>query len=89
MNDMKICISRQNVVREYSLSLDRMEENDKFYVSIARNNVNQVEGFGFYMTRNELKMLNEKISAALQDTGEESREITWNPRSQRHETIKR
>lgn len=62
--------------------------DNKFYIGIGRDNGDRVNVFGFDMTLEELKMLEEKISQELKKEEEEKPEVVWNPRSRRHE-IKR
>ena len=45
--------------------------------------------FQFNLTAEELETLHDKISKELEKTEKENNEMVWNPRSQRHETVKK
>ena len=63
----------------------RLEEDDRFNISIYRGE----DGFEFNLTLEELETLHDEISKELKKTEEENNEMVWNPRSQRHETVKK
>ena len=63
----------------------RLEEDDRFNISISRGE----DGFEFNLTPEELEILHDKISEELKKTEEKKAELVWNPRSQRHETVKK
>ena len=67
------------------INIYRLEEDDRFNISIYRGE----DGFGFNLTLEELETLHNKISEELKQTEENKNEMVWNPRSQRHETIKK
>ena len=60
-------------------------KNNRFYISISRGE----NEFQFNLTPEELETLHDKISKELEKTEKESNEVVWNPRSQRHETVKK
>jgi hypothetical protein len=76
---MKINIYRQEEGRKYMISFDDVTSNG--------------QGFGGSVTLDveDFKTLGEKINAELEDLqkSEHKEERVWNPRSQRHEIIKK
>ena len=67
------------------VNICRKEESNRFYISIGRGE----DEFQFNLTPEELEILNDKISEELKKTEKEKNEMVWNPRSQRHETVKK
>lgn len=67
------------------INIYKVEENNRFYISIGRGE----NEFRFNLTSEELKTLHDKISEELKKTEEKNAELVWNPRSQRHETVKK
>lgn len=67
------------------INIYKVEENNRFYISIGRGE----NEFRFNLTSEELKTLHDKISEELKKTEKEKNEMVWNPRSQRHETVKK
>ena len=76
---MKISIYRQEEGRKYMISFDDVTSNG--------------QGFGGSVTLDveDFKTLGEKINAELENLqkSEPKEEVVWNPRSQRHEIIKK
>ena len=62
----------------------KVGENNRFYISISRGE----DEFQFNLTPEELETLYDEISKELEKTEENKTEVVWNPRSQRHETVK-
>ena len=67
------------------IDIYKVGENNRFYISISRGE----DEFRFNLTAEELETLHDKISEQLKKTEKEKNEMVWNPRSQRHETIKK
>ena len=67
------------------IDIYKVGENNRFYISISRGE----DEFQFNLTPEELETLHDKISKELEKTEKESNEVVWNPRSQRHETVKK
>ena len=67
------------------IDIYKVGENNRFYISISRGE----DEFQFNLTPEELKTLHDEISKELKKTEKESNEVVWNPRSQRHETVKK
>ena len=67
------------------IDIYRKEEGNRFYISISRGE----DEFQFNLTAEELETLHDEISKELEKTEKESNEVVWNPRSQRHETVKK
>ena len=67
------------------VNIYRKEGSNRFYISIGRGE----DEFQFNLTPEELETLHNKISEELKKTEEEKAELVWNPRSQRHETVKK
>ena len=67
------------------VNIYRKEEGNRFNISISRGE----DEFQFNLTAEELETLHDKISEELKQTEENKNEMVWNPRSQRHETIKK
>lgn len=63
----------------------RKKGSNRFYISISRGE----DEFQFNLTAEELETLHDKISKELEKTEKENNEMVWNPRSQRHETVKK
>ena len=67
------------------VNIYRKEGSTRFNISISRRD----DEFQFNLTAEELETLHDKISEELKKTEENKNEMVWNPRSQRHETIKK
>lgn len=67
------------------IDIYRKEGSNRFNISIGRGE----NEFQFNLTAEELKTLYDKISKELSKTEKENNEMVWNPRSQRHETVKK
>jgi hypothetical protein len=67
------------------ISVYKIKENNRFYIFISRGE----DGFRFNLTQEELEDLYDKISDELKKTEKEKTEVVWNPRSHRHEIIKK
>lgn len=74
------------------ITIYRQEEGRKFLINFDEQTPSG-QGHGFAMTLDveDVKTLNEKLSAELEDLQNSGfrEEIVWNPRSQRHEKIKK
>ena len=66
------------------IDIYKVGENNRFYISISRGE----DEFQFNLTAEELETLHDEISKKLEKTEENKTEVVWNPRSQRHETVK-
>ena len=66
------------------IDIYKVGENNRFYIPISRGE----DEFQFNLTAEELETLHDEISKELKKTEKESNEVVWNPRSQRHETVK-
>ena len=66
------------------IAIYKVGENNRFYISISRGE----DEFRFNLTAEELETLYDEISKELEKTEENKTEVVWNPRSQRHETVK-
>ena len=66
------------------IDIYKVGENNRFYISISRGE----DEFQFNLTAEELETLHDEISKELEKTEENKTEVVWNPRSQRHETVK-
>ena len=66
------------------IDIYKVGENNRFYISISRGE----DEFQFNLTPEELETLHDEISKELEKTEENKTEVVWNPRSQRHETVK-
>ena len=67
------------------IDIYKVGENNRFYISISRGE----DEFRFNLTAEELETLYDEISKELEKTEENKTEVVWNPRSQRHETVKK
>ncbi len=67
------------------INIYRLEEDDRFNISIYRGE----DGFEFNLTLEELETLHDEISRELEKIEKEEAKRVWNPRSQRHEIIKK
>ena len=63
----------------------KKEGSNRFNISIGRGE----DEFQFNLTPEELEILHDKISEELKKTEKEKNEMVWNPRSHRHETVKK
>lgn len=74
------------------INIYRKEEGKRFYITFDDVTSNG-QGFGSSISLDveDFKALGEKINAELEELNktEEKTEVIWNPRSQRHETIKK
>ena len=67
------------------INIYRKEGSNRFNISIGRGE----DEFQFNLTPEELETLHDEISKKLEKTEENKTEVVWNPRSQRHETVKK
>lgn len=67
------------------VNIYRTEEGNRFNISISRGE----DEFQFNLTPEELETLHDEISKELKKTEENKTEVVWNPRSQRHEAVKK
>lgn len=67
------------------INIYRKEGSNRFNISISRGE----DEFQFNLTLEELETLHDEISKKLEKTEENKTEVVWNPRSQRHETVKK
>ena len=67
------------------INIYKVEKNNRFNISIGRGE----DEFQFNLTAEELETLHDKISKELKKTEEENNGMVWNPRSQRHEPVKK
>ena len=67
------------------INVYRLEEDDRFNISIYRGE----DGFEFNLTLEELETLYDEISRELEKIETEETKRVWNPRSQRHEIVKK
>ena len=67
------------------VNIYRKEGSNRFNISIGRGE----DEFQFNLTPEELEILHDKISEELKKTEKEKNEMVWNPRSHRHETVKK
>lgn len=67
------------------INIYRKEGSNRFNISISRGE----DEFQFNLTPEELETLHDEISKKLEKTEENKTEVVWNPRSQRHETVKK
>lgn len=67
------------------VNIYRKEGSNRFNISISRRD----DEFQFNLTAEELETLHDKISKELEKTEKEKNEMVWNPRSHRHETVKK
>lgn len=74
------------------INIYRQEEGKKFYITFSDINSNGQEfGSSITLDAEDFKTLGEKINAELEDLQKSNfkEERVWNPRSQRHEYIKK
>ena len=67
------------------VNIYKKEGSNRFNISIGRGE----DEFQFNLTPEELEILHDKISEELKKTEKEKNEMVWNPRSHRHETVKK
>ena len=67
------------------INIYRKEGSNRFNISIGRGE----DEFQFNLTPEELETLHDEISKELKKTEENKTEVVWNPRSQRHEAVKK
>ena len=67
------------------VNIYKKEGSNRFNISIGR----EEDEFQFNLTPEELETLHDKISKELEKTEEKEAELVWNPRSHRHETVKK
>jgi hypothetical protein len=74
------------------INVYKKEEGKRFYITFDDVTSNG-QGFGSSLSLDveEFKTLGEKINAELEKLNEteEKTEVIWNPKSQRHETVKK
>ena len=67
------------------INIYRLEEDDRFNISIYRG----VDEFEFNLTLEELETMHHDNSRELEKNQKEGPQRVWNPRSQRHEIVKK
>lgn len=72
-----------------NITIFTQEDGHKFQI-IFVDDKNQDYGFGITLNVEDVRNLNEKLSAELNDLDSKSNfkeEVIWNPRSKRHERV--
>ena len=74
-----------------NITVFRQEEGKRFLIKFEDGSGNRDCGFGLTLDVEDVRTLNEKLSAELEDLDKSGfrEEIVWNPRSQRHEKVRR
>lgn len=67
------------------INIYKVEDSNRFNISISRGE----DEFQFNLTIDELKTLHNEISKELEKIKKEKNVVVWNPRSQRHEIVKK
>ena len=67
------------------INIYKVEDSNRFNISISRGE----DEFQFNLTIDELKTLHNEISKELEKTKKEKNVVVWNPRSRRHEVVKK
>ena len=67
------------------INIYKVEDSNRFNISISRGE----DEFQFNLTIDELKTLHDEISKELEKVKKEKNVIVWNPRSRRHEIVKK
>ena len=67
------------------INIYKVEDSNRFNISISRGE----DEFQFNLTIDELKTLHDEISKELEKIKKEENVIVWNPRSRRHEIVKK
>ena len=67
------------------INIYKVEDSNRFNISISRGE----DEFQFNLTIDELKTLHNEISKELEKTKKEKNVVVWNPRSRRHEIVKK
>lgn len=67
------------------INIYKVEDSNRFNISISRGE----DGFQFNLTIDELKTLHNEISKEIEKIEKEKNVIVWNPRSRRHEIVKK
>lgn len=67
------------------INIYKVEDSNRFNISISRGE----DEFQFNLTIDELKTLHNEISKELEKIKKEKNVIVWNPRSRRHEIVKK
>ena len=67
------------------INIYKVEDSNRFNISISRGE----DEFQFNLTIDELKTLQNEISKELEKIKKEKNVVVWNPRSRRHEIVKK
>ena len=67
------------------INIYKVEDSNRFNISISRGE----DEFQFNLTIDELKTLHNEISKELEKVKKEKNVVVWNPRSRRHEIVKK
>ena len=67
------------------INIYKIEDSNRFNISISRGE----DEFQFNLTIDELKTLHNEISKELEKVKKEKNVVVWNPRSRRHEIVKK
>lgn len=67
------------------INIYKVEDSNRFNISISRGE----DEFQFNLTIDELKTLHNEISKELEKIKKEKNVVVWNPRSRRHEIVKK
>lgn len=67
------------------INIYKVEDSNRFNISISRGE----DEFQFNLTIDELKTLHNEISKELEKVKKEKNVVVWNPRSRRHEVVKK
>ena len=67
------------------INIYKVEDSNRFNISISRGE----DEFQFNLTIDELKTLHNEITKELEKIKKEKNVVVWNPRSRRHEIVKK
>ena len=71
-----------------NITIFKQEEGQRFLLTLTRDDDKNLHSLAFDLNREELQQLRDEITRELEvDNFKE--EVVWNPRSQRHEIVRK
>ena len=74
-----------------NITIFKQEEGQRFLLTLTRDNDKEIHSLAFDLSQEELRQLRDEITRELDDLEKDEfqEEIVWNPRSQRHERVRK
>lgn len=72
------------------ITIFKQEEGQRFLLTLTRDDDKKLHSLAFDLNQEELQQLKDEITKELEEDNDGFKEeVVWNPRSQRHEYIRK